>query len=155
MRKPKSLEGIISHLTEEHGGNVHEKGIVAITSKSGQDVKNVADLNSEREFRSKDEPGQWICWDFREMRLRPTHYTMSAEGLVSWVVEGSADGDGWAEMDRKTDDRAFRWGAATSSIAVSKPAECRFIRITQTGKRQDGRDGLRLTAVEFFGTLSE
>jgi hypothetical protein len=51
---PKSLEGIISYLTKKHGGNVHEKGIVTITSKSVYDpelqraLKNVADLTSFR-----------------------------------------------------------------------------------------------------------
>jgi hypothetical protein len=49
MKEAKSLDGIISYLTRKHGGNVQEKGIVRITSKSGYDhppeygLKNVAD----------------------------------------------------------------------------------------------------------------
>jgi hypothetical protein len=34
LKDARSLEGIISFLTKKHGGNVHEKGIVTITSKS-------------------------------------------------------------------------------------------------------------------------
>jgi hypothetical protein len=37
MKVAESLEGIISYLTKKHGGNVHEKGIVTIASKSVYD----------------------------------------------------------------------------------------------------------------------
>jgi hypothetical protein len=85
MMAAKSLEGIISYLTKEHGGNVHKKGIVTITSKSlfgaAWAVLNVADLTSHLNFVSKNEPGQWICWDFGERRIRPTQYTIAAQIL--------------------------------------------------------------------------
>jgi hypothetical protein len=176
MQTPESLEGIISYLTKKHGGNVHEKGIVTITSKSVRDdpeyaPKNVAVLTSDSWFQSKNEPGQWVCWDFREMRVRPTHYTIRALLLKSWVVEGSLDGKSWTEIDRQTNNQDFDYagetctddcaGSAsctddweTASFAVSNPSECRFIRLTQTGKRYYD-DHLLLNAVEFFGTLSE
>jgi hypothetical protein len=144
---------------------VQEKGIVTITSKSVDNpifsLNNVADLTSRTSFWSKDEPGQWVCWDFGEMRVRVTHYTVRALRLKSWVVEGSLDGDGWffsgtwTEIDRQTDNQDFKdWN--TASFALSKPVEFRFIRLTQTAKRRDwGDDKLVLDAVEFFGTLSE
>jgi hypothetical protein len=153
LKATRSLDGMISYLTQKHGENVHDKGIVTITSKSvgSGDVRNVADLISESYFCSKDEPGQWICWDFHEMRVRPTHYTIKSERLKSWVVESSLDGVVWTEIDRKT-DKAF-YGQA--SFAVSKLAECRFIRLTQTGRRHCGDDNLLIFAFEFFGTLLE
>jgi hypothetical protein len=161
MKKARSLDGIISHLTMKHGRNVHENGIIIITSKSVCDhpdyaLEKVADLTSNSYFYSKNEPGQWVCWDFREMRVRPTHYTIEAEFLKSWVLEGSLHGSSWTEIDRQTDNQDFtnyQWRAA--SFAVSKPAEFRFIRLTQTDKDHDGRDDLALDAVEFFGTHSE
>jgi hypothetical protein len=160
MKESKSLDGIISYLTQKHGGNVHEKGIVTITSKSVSNddpkyaPKNVADLTSDSSFMSKNEPGQWICWDFGEMRIRPTHYTIRTQYLKSWVVEGSLDGRSWTEIDRQTDNQHFK-KLNRASFAVSNPAEFRFIRLTQTGKRTYGDDYLSLQAVEFFGTLSE
>jgi hypothetical protein len=152
----KSLDGIVSYLTKKHGGNVEEKGIVTITSKSiwSSDLKNVADLTSDSHFFSKNEPGQWVCWDFCKMRVLPTHYTICARFLKSWVVEGSLDGSSWTEIDRQTDNQDFKT-QNTASFAVSKPAEFRFIRLTQTGKRHRNDDVLMLGAVEFFGTLSE
>jgi hypothetical protein len=161
MKEAKSLNGIISYLTKKYGGNVQEKGIVTITSKSipkypSCALKNVADLTSYSEFCSKKEPGQWVCWDFHEMRVRPTHYTIKAEWLKSWVVEGSLDGTSWTEIDRQTDNSDFRdWYQNTASFAVSNPAEFRFIRLTQADKNNRYNDVLALRAVEFFGTLSE
>jgi hypothetical protein len=90
------------------------------------------------------------------MRVRPTHYTLEAEWLKSWVVEGSLDGSSWTEIDRQTDKQDFRYGKP-ASFAVSNPAEFRFIRLTQTDKNHwtTPDDQLALRAVEFFGTLSE
>jgi hypothetical protein len=159
------LEGIISYLTKKHGGNIHAKGIVTITSKSVGDngaryaLKNVADLTSTSRFQSKDEPGQWVCWDFGGMRVLPTHYTIdsSTHGLASWVIEGSVDGRSWTEIDRRQDNRDFTNGG-TASFATSRPAEFGFIRFTQTDKKYGFSywpHVLGLYAVEFFGTLAE
>jgi hypothetical protein len=148
----KSLDGIIAYLTKEHGGNVHEKGIVNVTSKSvdSGSPKMVAD-QTNLYFRSEDEPGQWLCWDFRQMRVRPTYYTIHAINLKSWVVEGSMDGTSWAEIDRQTDLRDF----GKMSFVVTKPAEFRYVRLTQTGESSWQSDRLVVYAVEFFGTLFE
>jgi hypothetical protein len=160
MKQARLLDGIISYLTKKHGGNVHEKGIVTITSKSVVDdpnyaLKNVADLTAISRFRSKkDELGQWICWDFHEMRLCPTNYTIKTNFLKSWVVEGSLDGQNWTEIDGQSNDQVFPY-LTTVSFTVSNPMECRFIRLTQTDKNHLGDGELRLTSVEFFGALSE
>jgi hypothetical protein len=158
---PATVEGVISHLTKKHGGNVHEKGIVTITSKSVDDnprhgLKNVADLTTDSWFSSKKEPAQWICWDFHEMRVRPTEYTIRAYDLKSWLAEGSLDGTTWTEIDHQTNNQDFNesWWK-TASFVVAKPTECRFIRLTMTDKNHVHGDMLLLPAVEFFGTLSE
>jgi hypothetical protein len=175
LMKRNSLEGVIWYLTKKHGGNVCEKGIVAITSKSvysGRDcyaVKNLAhfaDLSTKSVFYSADAPGQWVCWDFGGMIVRPTHYTIRGECLRSWVVEGSQDGGTWTELDGQTGkadfDRKYDGEASpadpdwnTASFAVVNLAEFRFIRLMQTDKGSDGLHSLTLYAVEFFGTLSE
>jgi hypothetical protein len=160
MTERRRLDGIISYLTKKHGGNVHDRGIVAITASSvvhpRNDAKMAADADFSSWFLSRDEPGQWVCWDFREMRVRPTHYSIATSSLRSWLLEGSVDGERWAEFDRQTDRMDFmfhsncpEWGI--TPFAVANPLECRFIRLTQTGESA----GMRLDIVEFFGTLSE
>jgi hypothetical protein len=177
------MNGIMSYITKKTGGipvtlwrkegkgfvpyeearKVDEIGLVTITSKSADDgsnnaVKNIGDFSSSSWFWSQNYPGQWVCWDFDEMRINPTHYTMSAHALKSWVVEGSGDGERWTEIDRHTDDMHFVYGdmtwQGTSSFALSSPLPWRFIRLTQTGKNHDDTHHLILGAVEFFGTLS-
>jgi hypothetical protein len=104
-RKTASVDGIISYLTKKHRGNVHDKGIVTITSKSISygALGNVADLKQWSYFSLVNEPGQWICWDFHEMRVGPAHYVIhgvAVGNLKSWVVESSLDGENWIEIDR-------------------------------------------------------
>jgi hypothetical protein len=162
LKQARSLEGVISYLTKKHGGNVHEKEIVIITSKSVHHnpkfcLKRITDLTVASNFCSQDDPGQWVRWDFGEMRLRPTHYTVKADYLKSWVVEGSVDGKNWAEIDRQTDNQDFK-DASTSiavSFAVRVSREFRFIRLTQIDENHWGGDQLVLYGVEFFGALSE
>jgi uncharacterized coiled-coil protein SlyX len=113
LNEAESFDGIIFYLTRKHGGNVHDKGIVTITTKSvGTSarpiVRNLADFTPYSNFFSNREPGQWVCWDFHEMRVRPTHYTIASWYLQSWVVESSLDGDTWTEIDRKTDSDDFQ-----------------------------------------------
>jgi hypothetical protein len=159
LQEVKSVVGIICYLAQKHGGNVHDIGIVTITSKPVSDapryaLRNLADLASRTEFNSKKEPGQWVCWDFHELRLHPTHYTITASYLKSWVVESSLDGEAWTKIDRKTDNEDFIY-RPVRSFAVSNSAECRFIRLTQTGKSHSGNDYLQNCAFEVFGTLLE
>jgi hypothetical protein len=114
-------------------------------------------------FASGFGPGQWICWDFREMRVRLTHYTLWTAYLKSWVVEGSLDGARWTEIDRQTDNQDFTgrngiydhdWN--TASFRVSRAADFRLIRLKQTDQNHTGNHTLLpLRAVEFFGAFSE
>jgi hypothetical protein len=86
------------------------------------------------------------------MRVHLTDYTFGKSALLSWVVEGSVDGETWTEMDRRPGKTGPR--SRLGPFAVSNPVEGRFIRLTQ--ERNDiGDYDLILGAVEFFGTLSQ
>jgi predicted nucleic acid-binding Zn-ribbon protein len=158
---PTPLDGIIARLTQEHGGNVHDKNIVTITSQSilmGDPVnsaRNVADLTTDSRFCSRGEPEQWICWDFRTGRVRPTAYTIVGDSpwIMSWIVESSMDGGNWREIDRQTDSEALRKNLEGVSFPVSKSDECRFIRLTQTGPTCSNDHYMAIRAFEIFGTL--
>jgi hypothetical protein len=157
LPKAGSFDGIISYLTAKHGGNVHDRGIVTITSKSDSDVgvRNVADLTSSACFSSSNEPSQWICWDFRDRCVRPTHYTIKSDGLSSWALEGSLDGQTWSKLDRHWESKRLEPSPHVCSFPLSNLIECRFIRLTQTRKNHRRTDVLGIVACEFFGTLVE
>jgi hypothetical protein len=157
-----SLNGILAHLTKEAEGNVHEKGVVTITSKSVWNreerfaVKNIADLTVKSEFLSADGPRQWICWDFHRNRVRPTHYAMRSTGipfLKSWILEGSVDGSEWTKIGGATRARELMGDYATAVFPVSESVGCRFVRLTQTGPNSRDDNCLYLAAFELFGTF--
>jgi hypothetical protein len=160
--RSQSCQGVISHLTQQRRGNVYEKGIATVASKSVQSettepLKNIGDLTSDSRYSSKNEPGQWVRWDCRQMRVRPNGYTLRARYLKSWVVEGSLDAMNWKEIDRQTDNQDFQPNPTvdypTASFRVPNKRPYGFLRLTQTDKNHRGNDFLFLSAVEFVGEL--
>jgi hypothetical protein len=166
IRRGEPLNGILSHLWRKHGGNIREKGIVTLTSSSiyGDDPQysptNLAAVSSRLIFSSKNEPGQWLQWDFHEMHVIPTQYSIQAHGstrngshLRSWVLERSIDGLTWTELDRRTHSDDFNGPNSVHAFSIPKSIECRFIRLRQTGKNHEGNDMLAFCHFEIFGFL--
>jgi hypothetical protein len=97
-------DGLIAALTRECEGNVHERGVVHITSGSFETethganphsgvynddpvyaAKNVADFGNETYFHSayreqrehiRQTKNNWICYDFKHRRIVPTYYSI-------------------------------------------------------------------------------
>jgi hypothetical protein len=114
--------------------------------------ENCADFDSRSVFRSEQGQGEWICWDFHDKRVIPTHYgIISGPSLKSWILEGSLDGGKWTLMDRKVLQEDF-CPPTPVWFAVLNPVECRFIRLTQTAQGYQ-TPGIVLGALDFFGTL--
>jgi hypothetical protein len=103
-------DGIIAHLTKECGGNVHDHHVVEATCGSFEEGTLWAGRHSgaysnhpmcvyaysDVEINSRI---NWMCYDFRERRIVPTHYTIRTfdcgpgeKHLKSWVIDTSADG---------------------------------------------------------------
>jgi RNA-binding protein YhbY len=65
-----SLDGIVSYLPRQHGGNVHDRGGNTIISSSlysdnpSYAAKNAADLTADSTFISKNALNKWLCYDF-------------------------------------------------------------------------------------------
>jgi hypothetical protein len=163
VRSPPSRDGILFGLTKKYGGHVHEQEIVTVTSSSvahdaAHPPESIADLIDASFFGSQNTPGQWVCWDFQEMRVRLTHYTFAyvcyAANLTAWRLESSLDGENWVEIDRRIHVPPIVEGEV-ASFAIPNPVESRFIRLTQTEKNHTGDHMLRLDGVEFHGKLYE
>jgi hypothetical protein len=157
-----SLDGIIAQLTRDHGGNVHDVGIVDISAKSVRSsyfARNVADLQTTTYFSSENAPDQWLCFDFKNRQVRPTHYSIHAHSnnhyLRSWTLEGSVDGSSWISLADEKNNSTTNSTRRIGTFSVEKSAACRFIRLRQTGKSAYGNDYLILYAFEIFGELIE
>jgi hypothetical protein len=165
-------DGIIAHLTRECGGNVHDQNVVEVTSPKpenpGDVGKNVADMESASYFysvyrhRSADIPhtrNNWVCYDFKKRRIVPTHYTVRTSlgraHLKSWLVETSADGQTWQEVDHRENNEQLNHPNCAGTFAVAGGVECRFIRLVNIGKNHNNNDTLMISAWEIFGTLLE
>jgi hypothetical protein len=174
LRSPTSLvmpeishDGIIAHLTRESGGNVHDKGIVDISAKAIDQnldqfqAKHAANFHDSSYFQSSNSPDQWIQYDFKTHRVRPTHYAIfphcHSYWLRSWVLEGSLNGsnDSWDEVDRHDDDTTMNIKHPIGTFAVTRSGEYRFIRLRQTGKNHGNNDYMVLYSFEIFGDLIE
>ena len=158
------LNGIIAQMTRDCGGNVHEKGFVEVTASSCQlgAAKNVVEIGSDSNFRTRDESSPWIRYDFKERRVAPTSYSIRKDTRGgyprSWVLEVSNDGSdsSWQVVDRRDDNQDLNGRYVTHNFAINSPQQgsFRFVRLRQTGKNHAGNDGLRITSLEVFGTLS-
>jgi hypothetical protein len=166
---PNSLDGIIAYLSRIGRGNVHDLNVVQVTASSRYaqnpvcDPKNIADLEVHSNFGSLNMPNQWICYDFQDMRIRPTHYSIKSSydarvndaNLKSWVVEVSISGSEWDIIDQRDMNNELNGPNRIRSFPVSDVEECRYIRLRQTGKNHSGTDFLIFSAFEVFGTLFE
>jgi hypothetical protein len=163
------LEGIISYLTRKRNGNVHDRGIVTITSHEPYNentwnaAKNAADLTADSYFYSKNAPNQWICYDFGDCQIKLTHYSIRSRHNgntndyhpKSWVIEISKDCSVWEEIDRRENDSSLNGRNLTHLFKVSRPTECRLIRLRQIGKNHYSSpdDRLVISGFEIFGEL--
>jgi hypothetical protein len=106
-------------------------------------------------------PDEWICWDFKALRIEPTHYTIRTNSdrakylhLKSWTVEGSDDGAPWKEIDRSENNSDVNDRFAVKTFVVSRFGSFRRIRLRQTGPNYRGKNYLQFCAFEVFGTVA-
>jgi hypothetical protein len=177
LRRRCVPDGIVAHLSRRCGGNVHDRELVGITSSDPAHddlccaAKNAADMETDVCFISaerdckEDIPNSrnnWICYDFRDKRIVPTHYAIRSWRVMSggshpksWIVETSEDGESWKEIDRREDSDKLNDAQVVGVFEVRDARECRLIRLVNVGRNHFGNDCLHIEAWEVFGTLVE
>jgi hypothetical protein len=164
VNSPQS--GIISYLTKRFGGHVIDRNIVSITASSiripqSYPLRHVADFENRSYFATKNEANSWICYDFKDMRIKVTHYSIrsrrdqNSQHLRFWTLEGSNDGSTWVKLDDRQNDTSLNSEGAISTFSISEGFQGEFqqIRLRQTGKNSNNSDHLIVNAIEFFGVL--
>jgi hypothetical protein len=164
-RTPESpWSGLIAHLTDLCGGNVHEHGVVTISCSSTQRNKcqNVVNYAWTDYWYTGSSPNNWIQFDFKDRIILMTHYALKSDGhgahhLVEWIVQGSMDGDSWTDLDRRQTydlNNNFVTKIYSCDVTFSEPRFYRYIRLLQTGKNSSGYDNLMLANFECFGLMA-
>jgi hypothetical protein len=157
------MQSIIAYLTSKFEGNVHFQGIVTITSSSINSPHlphHLADLTDTDCFNSVDQPNQWFCYDFKDRKIKLTHYAICSYVYEtynprSWVIESSMDGKTWIDNDRRTNVTDLKITSSIRTFEIKNPSECRFVRFRQTDTNHAGSHTLDLTSFEVFGSLIE
>jgi hypothetical protein len=160
------LEGIISYLTRKCGGHIGDRGIVSISASSvnsptNYPLRNVADFENRTYFCTNIEVNSWICYDFKNMRIKPTHYSIRSRRdsnsyhLRSWTLEGSMDGQSWQELDRRENNTALNSQGATATFSISQSSEIEMVRLRQLSQNSNGTHQLVVNALELFGIIVE
>jgi hypothetical protein len=150
--------GVLSFLTSECGGKVHERGVVNITSSSTERNKchQVADHGWNDFWYTNNSPRSWIQFDFKDSSICLTDYALKSDGnnahhLVQWEIEGSKDGNGWERIDAQNTQN-LNGNYITKTFKCSSPGTrfYRYLRLIQTEKNSSGSDTLLLCNIEFF-----
>jgi hypothetical protein len=161
--------GLISHLTRQCDRNLHESGIVTATASSVCDTTTkyhamrTLDLTTDSFMWTQGQPGQWVCYDFHAMRIRPTHYAIRSRNdlkrgsahLRSWIFEGRQDGGEWEQIDFRSDSQDLNDQGVQRLFSVTSSGEYRYFRLSQTGPNHAGHHYFGLSGFEIFGTLIE
>lgn len=163
VRSPTSpWAGLIAHLHELCGGNVHREGCVEITCSSTvyNSCSVVVDYDASGYWVSNDLRNSWIQFDFKDRIVSLNDYALKSDGncnhLLEWTLHGSMDMNSWTVLDSQS--RQDPTGDSTTKIfpCGEGTSPCRFyryIRLTQTGKASSGTDSLMLVNLEFFGLM--
>jgi hypothetical protein len=111
-------------------------------------VKNATDLDAHSIFcstyreKKEDIPNtsnNWVCSDFQQRRIVPTHCTIRSRGdapagfhVKIWLVEMSVDGENWQEVAREEANRQRKGKLLTGTFKVAGSGECCFIWLVNT-----------------------
>jgi hypothetical protein len=165
-KEDSPLNGIISYLTKKCDGHVGDLGVISISASSlnspqSYPLRNVADFENHTYFYTSDTPNSWICYDFKDRNIKPTHYTLrsrrdaSGNHLRFWTLKGSRDGSEWIELDRRENNTELNSQGAIATFPISRSDEAHMIRLRQLGKNSNNYDHLVVSAIEVFGVLME
>lgn len=162
------LSGIINFLRKNSSNTIDNiLNITASSVNNGPDERylpQTAFLYDEKNkhFVSKDEPNSWLCIDFKERRVIPTHYTIGSACCSpnwhhpkSWVIEGSTDKKSWEKLDEQFNCPYLngRNLSHTFNIQNSTSKSFQFIRIKSTGPDWANTNYLIIESFEIYGTL--
>jgi hypothetical protein len=70
-----------------------------------------------------------------------------------WLVETSADDEGWRDVAREEDNKQLSGAFRTGTFPFAGGGECRLIRLVNTDRTHFGNGVLRIYGWEVFGSL--
>lgn len=157
-----ATNGILTKLSQEAGGNVHENHVVTISASSSKHSMPymVANPDFTDCWMSQNRDDQWIQFDFQNRQIMLQNYTLKTHKyssgschLKSWKIEGSNDTNNWELLDERDTNILNEEDKEVTFECAKKDGTYRYIRLRQTGPNQRGDHMLALTRIEFYGFI--
>lgn len=158
----EEFSGIISHLFKKTKGNIEQEiSITASTCDGPHPPRDSLSFeDKDKYFASKNEPDQWICFDFKNHKITPTDYTIRSYSNgswhpKSWVIECSNDNIKWIEIDSEENCSHLKGKGFIHTFSLSKKICERFkyIRLRMTNANWEQNNTLRINSFEVYGSL--
>lgn len=159
----KVFKGIFNYFQTETNGQIEKE--IDFTSSSLYSIsyppKNVALFDDKNSlFISQDVAGSWICFDFKDHRVTPTHYTMRSYCWSennwhprNWVVEGSCDNSKWEIIDDEKECSLVRGSSLVHTFKMNQPKSEKFkyIKLRATGPNWYNNNYFAFESLELYG----
>ena len=161
------FKGIINYLGQGKSKSAVDKGIINVTGSStlnnsnGYQPLNAVDYqNINSQFYTKNLPDQWLCIDFKDRKVKASHYSVRSHAyqsnwynVQSWCIEGSNDQKSWTTLDTRNGNKSLDGLNATNTFSIPNSTNFyQFLRLRQTGVNTYNKNN---TGLEFFGTVKE
>ena len=159
------FDGIINYLRKQTNNQIENEIKITASSIYDNNVNTFGPYNSiqyenETYFATQNSPNSWICFEFKNHQIIPTHYTIRSRYEGYWApiyykIEVSNDNSTWYEIDKQNGGPFTNGQPATFTIPIdkNKQKEAKYIRLTQTGENSHGNDDLIFESIEFYGYL--
>lgn len=166
----QQFDGIINYLVKQTNGNIDKEINFTASSIGSSDINSfgpqcVSIFNDRNKiFHSNGNQNEWICFNFKNHQVIPTHYTLRSVDsrgdvngyhLKSWVVEGSNDNSNWDNLDEQKDCNFLNGKGKIHTFKIEKETmkEYKYIRIKMTGNNWTGSNFFIIDSIEIYGTL--
>lgn len=169
------FNGIIYYLGNGNPKSVVDNHTIEVTSSSvlsdnpNHDAKNVVNFSQdELSFLSNDKPDSWLLYDFKDRKVKPTHYSIKSHGFgegkgcyhpQTWRIEGSNDLNDWKILDSRNKDKSLDNKSVSNTFEIQNHLDkndyFRYIRIRQTGVNTFHDNNFGFAALEYFGSILE
>lgn len=158
----EDFNGIIKYLTDKTRGNIHDNKTINVTSNSyceSDHPKHLLDFNCENRYQAQYKNDSWICFDFKNKRIKITSYSIksyksSCHHLKSWILEVSNDGQNWTNIDEHQNCETLNGSGNVGTFNVKSNDFSQYVRLHQTDTPWGGHN-LWFHYLEFYGYLKE
>ena len=159
----KEYKGIFNYLQTQTGGKIENEVNFTASSllNSNYHPRYVAIFGDQsKSFYSANEANSWICFDFKEHRVVPTHYTIRSRNWgtnsnypKSWVIQGSNDNNSWETIDEEKDCPILNGNSVVHTFTMNhpKPTKFKYIRMYSTGTDWSNNNYLAFESFEIYG----